>query len=389
MKLQDQYTLQTLSGIPYLLPYGQAVAAHRRGIRLNSTGVFLLEELKKGCSRSELFSRMAAHYGAAPKELPALKKDMDDFLGQLIRLGIVSDDAVLPLPDRYFQIAGITIGYSGNPALLMQAMNDFSCEAPTQDAWVHLTKKQHLIISSIIPFQKPVGKLLIKTDILEIIEGSCFYTLLFPQQKQLPSCRISRDGSLAYFYIRNTGENTELKHQLFYAIRDAFLFLAQKHGLFAIHSASILYQDKAWLFSAPSGTGKSTHTNLWKELYGSPLLNGDLNLCSASNNEIMVYGIPWCGTSGIYTPKNYPLGGIVLLRQAGDNAIETFSAEEQQLQVSLRLISPSWTKELFLKNLAFSEVISKQVPVFRLACNMETQAAQTAKNYIDHLGRVE
>lgn len=91
-------------------------------------------------------------------------------------------------------------------------------------------------------------------------------------------------------------------------------FLHNKTGLFAIHSASILYREKGMaFFPGHSGMGKSTHTGLWHQLLGTPFLNGDLNLLGIHENRIMVYGIPWCGTSGIYTIKTYELGGIVLL----------------------------------------------------------------------------
>lgn len=66
-------------------------------------------------------------------------------------------------------------------------------------------------------------------------------------------------------------------------------------------------------FPGTPAWAKSTHTGLWHQLLGTPFLNGDLNLLGIHENRIMVYGIPWCGTSGIYTTKNYELGGIVLL----------------------------------------------------------------------------
>ena len=162
-----------------------------------------------------------------------------------------------------------------------------------------------------------------------------------------------------------------------------FCLWHKKHGMFALHSASLQYHGMAWLFSGASGTGKSTHTNLWKKQYGTPVLNGDLNLCYIGQDGVFCYGMPWCGTSGIYTKKEYPVGGVVLLRQDTENKIECLSLDQQQLLVSQRLISPSWTEELFLKNLAFAGRAAKQIPIFRLACNMEDAAAVAAKTYID------
>ena len=59
--------------------------------------------------------------------------------------------------------------------------------------------------------------------------------------------------------------------------------------------------------------GKSTHTALWHELFDTPYLNGDLNLLGLDKDHIIAYGIPWCGTSGIFTAEAYELGGIILL----------------------------------------------------------------------------
>lgn len=88
---------------------------------------------------------------------------------------------------------------------------------------------------------------------------------------------------------------------------------AQNNDCYLIHSASVEYNGCAWLFSGKSGEGKSTHTKLWNKYYGSALINGDLNMVGFENEEAVVYGIPWCGTSEIYTEKKYKLGGIIFI----------------------------------------------------------------------------
>ena len=134
---------------------------------------------------------------------------------------------------------------------------------------------------------------------------------------------------------------------------------------------------------AKSGTGKSTHTNLWHKLYDTPLINGDLNLLSFKDGTPVVYGLPWCGTSEIFDIKTYPLGGIILLQQASENHIESLELHEKALLVSQRLISPSWTKEQLHTNLHFTENLSSEIYVARLCCNMGNAAAATMKEAID------
>lgn len=384
MKLSGQYTLQTLNGVPYLLPFGQSIAQNRRGIRLNETGLFLLDKLKEGLKKEELLSAMATHYEAEEDDIPVLKQDLDSFLSQLVLIGILEKEDVCLKPNCYFCIGGLTIGYSGTPDFLPSSMLDFSCQEPSNEE----KADQYITISSVLPNHFFTGSLLIKTDELEICLDDTDYVFTFSQQTGVPVFRISRNGSHVRIYINPDAKTEQIREELFFSIRDAFLFMAQQHQLFALHSASLLYRDRVWLFSGPSGTGKSTHTNLWNRLFQTPLINGDLNLCKVTKNAAVVYGMPWCGTSGIYTKKKYPLGGIILLRQAKENRIEELSADEKQLFVSQRLISPSWTQELFLKNLRFAEYVEKrEIPVFRLHCNMEDLAAQTAKDYIDHIIR--
>ena len=101
---------------------------------------------------------------------------------------------------------------------------------------------------------------------------------------------MTKDGSYVRIHALMP-QNEEEKDNLFHAIRLFYLYLAQKKGFYAIHSASILYQKRAWLFSGHSGMGKSTHTELWHERVHTPYLNGDLNLVGIENGKLKVYGM--------------------------------------------------------------------------------------------------
>ena len=154
-------------------------------------------------------------------------------------------------------------------------------------------------------------------------------------------------------------------------------------ALFVLHSVSIFYQGKAWLFSGSSGTGKSTHANLWANRYHTPVLNGDLNVLGIKNGLPYLYGLPWCGTSETYTTTTYPLGGIVFLKQAPFNRVNSLPPDEQALFLMQRMISPTWTKDLLLKNLAFAETLAPLTKIFRLNCTKNPEAAAVMKAAID------
>ena len=80
MKRNPYFTLKELSRQPYLLPFGQSIASHDRGLRLNETGVFLWEQLETPKTSEELIVLCAEHYGAEEEDMPQLTQDLTAFL---------------------------------------------------------------------------------------------------------------------------------------------------------------------------------------------------------------------------------------------------------------------------------------------------------------------
>ena len=79
-----------------------------------------------------------------------------------------------------------------------------------------------------------------------------------------------------------------------------------------------------------------------KAACATPFLDGDLNLLAFEDGKPVVKGIPWCGTSGIFTTETYPLGGIILLARDKTNHVEELSYQHQVLGIQMRFISPKW-----------------------------------------------
>ena len=102
--------------------------------------------------------------------------------------------------------------------------------------------------------------------------------------------------------------------------------LANYRGMY-IHGAAILYKNKAYLFTAPSGTGKSTHIALWKKLLGDEIviLNGDKPFLRWMDGQVMVCASPWRGKEGWGENLTAPLGGIFILRRGETDHVEQIS----------------------------------------------------------------
>ena len=380
MKQADGYLLETIAGVPYLLPYGQNIADLKRGVQLNDTGVFLWQTLAQEISSDELLHKFFTFFDGTPEDLPSFKEDMETFLSTLSTFGMITGYAAPAQPEplcKILCIGELYVAFRGKEAFFSDKFDAFESGLPA-DRQPDLTIQIH----GYYPSTKGTGTLLLRNQDLYVMDCDNFYTFLFPSMSGVYEGRVTKDAAQADIYC-SPFCNEQLVEDLFHAMRLFYLYRAQKSGIFALHSASIYYREKAWLFSGPSGTGKSTHTNLWHKLYDTPLINGDLNLLSFKDGTPVVYGLPWCGTSEIFDIKTYPLGGIILLQQAPENHIESLELHEKALLVSQRLISPSWTKEQLHTNLHFTENLSSEIYVARLCCNMGNAAAATMKEAID------
>lgn len=398
MKPNPIFALHNIAGCAYLLPHGQGIADHKRGIKLNQTSVFLWHALQHTLDWQELFSQFADYCKPSEEELPQLKQDLADFLRQLYALGILLDDAQ---PDPLCSTMELPHSIQTKHPTPNQ-MLEHSLSLKIGPILVQLTGPDEAFAPELFPFQTvesscpdlmitfkqadmPIQEnkcLLIQNPELCIYETAETYFLLFPQMPQLAGARLSKHGAHAQIYYK-LPITKQFSTDVFHVIRFLFLYTAQKHNCFVLHSASILYKGKAWLFSGQSGMGKSTHTNLWKKLFEVPILNGDLNLLAIPDGLPTVHGLPWCGTSGIAQTDTYPLGGIILLnRGLYDECIE-LSIDQKILLTTQRLISPAWDANMLQHNLDFMSTLASQIQICLLKCTKTNAAAETAKQWID------
>lgn len=223
---------------------------------------------------------------------------------------------------------------------------------------------------------------IIESELLCIAEGEGFYSLYFGENTFVKSTLLSKNGDSVIIYYSGDPNDT-LREEIFQTIKVCFFYKALQKGLLAVHSASILYRDKAWLFSGPSGAGKSTHTRLWKKILNTDLINGDVNLVDVSEGSPRVYGIPWCGTSEIFSNKEYPLGGIFLLKKSEDNEVSELKKSDKVLKILHRSFSPVWTSKQLHDCLSIIENISEKVYIASLRCRKDEGAVYAVKKIID------
>ena len=149
--------------------------------------------------------------------------------------------------------------------------------------------------------------------------------------------------------------------------------LLKYNGTF-LHASAIVLDGKAYLFSANSGTGKSTHAEKWCRLFGATYLNDDKPALRLENGRWIAYGTPWSGKHDLSTPVGAPLGGIAFLKRGQTNEIRPMAAQEAvplMMNQSLWKLGPQQME----KQLMLLDDLLRQIPIWELTCRNDDDAA--------------
>lgn len=154
-------------------------------------------------------------------------------------------------------------------------------------------------------------------------------------------------------------------------------------GIILVHSSVLMVDGEAVMFLAPSGTGKSTHTRLWRKVYGDrvTMINDDKPLVKVSDDNggvhVTVYGTPWCGKHGIENNISAPVKALFLLKRNETNVVRKLTMHEAFPYVLNQIYRPD-NAELMRKTLILSRKMAENVGLFEIECNMQEEAARVA-----------
>lgn len=183
---------------------------------------------------------------------------------------------------------------------------------------------------------------------------------------------------------KGTEEIERLSRYFFSFFQESFFLAMLFKGGISIHSVSILYRGKGIVFSALSGTGKTTHATLWKERYGTEILDGDVTICRLVDGKPMIYGLPWSGSSNTFLNQAAELGGIVFLQQSKTNEVFLPDFAESFERLMARSFTALWYEEfLDLRFEIIMNILSTKVVCHVLNCTPDYEAAQVIKDNID------
>lgn len=156
-------------------------------------------------------------------------------------------------------------------------------------------------------------------------------------------------------------------------------------GGFCLHSSAVALNGRAVLFSGPCGTGKSTHTGLWQQYFGSDravIINDDKPALCRANGIFYTYGTPWSGKSALNSNIQVPLGAVVFLNQAKENRIRRLDnreAVQMLIYQSQRSVS---NRDRMDSLLTLLDALLKVIPIYQMDCNISFDAVKTVYDEI-------
>ena len=144
------------------------------------------------------------------------------------------------------------------------------------------------------------------------------------------------------------------------------------------HGSVVAVDDVGYLFTAKSGTGKSTHTRLWMEYFGdrAVMVNDDKPLLHIADT-VTAYGTPYNGKHRLDTNTSVPLKAICILTRSAENHIEPITREQAYTMLLQQVYRPADMLKM-AKTLELVDRLAESVKLYRLGCNMDISAAQVA-----------
>ncbi len=156
--------------------------------------------------------------------------------------------------------------------------------------------------------------------------------------------------------------------------------LSYKDGII-FHSSAIAVDGQAYLFTAPSGTGKSTHTRLWRELLGdrAVMINDDKPIIRYVDGDFYVYGTPWNGKHRLDSNARAKIKAICAIRQAKENSIEKVTSSEMLTTILNQTLRPAEVDKID-KLFRLIDKMLGSVDLYSMGCNISKEAAEMAYN---------
>lgn len=283
---------------------------------------------------------------------------------------------------KYYSMADLNFSIEGidNCVDSLIKMADYEISKPSNiDVCVNFVKEDFIPIPTDVEvIARMLARVYIKSD-----DGYGIYTVLD-----------EADGALVYIQFDKTFTNVlvrqssndqlpiEQEAKAYNVLWEIFKNVIVCFDGIIIHSSAISYAGEGVIFSAPSGTGKSTHTRLWQKMFVQSviLVNDDTPAIRRIDDKLYLYGLPWSG-SGSNCSVRVPLKAIAFLERGTQNNLYPIDVITALYNLTDEMYRPIYS-EIMDRQLSLVDFIFEKIPILTIECNMQDEAAIVAKDYI-------
>ena len=194
------------------------------------------------------------------------------------------------------------------------------------------------------------------------------------------------DDMIAYEKTVALEETPAVYYEITAVLRDICKKIVSDFDGFFLHCSCLMYKGEAYIFTAKSGTGKSTHTRLWRELLGDEvvMINDDKPIVRMIDDTFYIYGTPWNGKHRISNNIKAPIKAVYYLHQAEENKVERCDIISSLSKLLSQTVLPD-SKAVMNNLLDMLEKLLSKTPVFDLYCNISFDAVQTVLDSIKEI----
>ena len=163
------------------------------------------------------------------------------------------------------------------------------------------------------------------------------------------------------------------------ALYRKFLTYAFDHDTIILHSSALAVDGDGYIFTAPSGTGKSTHARLWRETFGDKvvMVNDDKPVIRKIGKEFFVFGTPWNGKHHLDSNVKAKIKGICQLKRGKENSVSEISAKDMLFVLLNQTLRPETEAQVERLFTLLDELLTS-VPLYQMYCNISKEAAELA-----------
>lgn len=282
--------------------------------------------------------------------------------------------------ERFYSFAGMTFRIAG------KAEDMFTHDGVLESFRTETTDCDHSLEFEIVPsLPEPEG---------EVVFSGGRICVLRCGETQL-SCMgsVSESPKNAYMQIRRSGMRSciqVLRESVPAAITPRLVLNTLEaehhiiqHGGVLLHASFVRWGNRAILFTAPSGTGKSTQAELWRSLRNAEIINGDRAAVTPEQNGATAWGIPYCGTSGICKNARLPVAAIVYLSQAPRTQIRQLDGLRAFRRIWEGCSVNVWNQDDVELCVQTVMSVAERVPVYHLACTPDETAVEALEEMLE------